>query len=351
MMHRRGFVTSLAYAGLAARLRPPRAELRHWTWVHGDAERSPEDWLARFKRTRAAGIGAVLVNGGETSMLAHAAEKAGLRFHRWVWILNRTGDEWVKEHHPEWFTVSRNGESSLVKPPYVGYYQWLCPTRPEVRKYLARHVSEVARHPKVHGVHLDYIRHCDVILPSGLWAKYGLVQDHEMAQFDFCYCVECRRAFLRQHGTDPLDLPDPSASAEWRRFRWDSVTTLVRELATAVKAERKRITAAVFPTPTIARTLVRQSWDEWPLDAVFPMLYNGFYRQDLHWIGNGVREDVAALPPGRPVYAGLYLPDLTADALAAAMRTAADAGAAGVSLFEMDGITDAHLRAVREVSG
>lgn len=351
MMHRRRFVASLAYAGLAARLRPPRAELRNWTWVHGDAEHGPEEWLARFKRTRAAGIGAVLVNGGETGMLAHAAEKAGLRFHRWVWILNRTGDAWVKEHHPEWFTVSRNGESSLVKPPYVGYYQWLCPTRPEVRKYLARHVAEVARHPKVHGVHLDYIRHCDVILPSGLWAKYGLVQDHEMAQFDFCYCVECRKAFLAKHGTDPLDLPDPSASVAWRRFRWDSVTTLVRELTTAVKAERKRITAAVFPTPTIARALVRQSWDEWPLDAVFPMLYNGFYRQDLNWIGNGVREDVAALPPGRPVYAGLYLPDLTADALAAAVRTAADAGAAGVSLFEMDGLTDAHLRALREASG
>ncbi len=351
MIGRRDFVSSLAYAGLAARLRPPRAELRHWTWVHGDAERSPTDWLARFKRTRAAGIGAVLANGGETGILARAAESAGLRFHRWVWILNRTGDGWVKEHHPEWFTVSRNGESSLEKPPYVGYYQWLCPTRPEVQKYLARHVAEVARHPKVQGVHLDYIRHCDVILPSGLWAKYGLVQDHEMAQFDFCYCAACRTAFREQHGKDPLHLPDPSASVEWRQFRWNSVTRLVRELASAVKAERKRITAAVFPTPTIARTLVRQSWNEWPLDAFFPMLYNTFYQEGLSWIGRGVEEDVAALPPGRPVYAGLYLPDLTPDALQTAVRTAADAGASGVSLFQMDGLTDGHVAALRAVGG
>jgi uncharacterized lipoprotein YddW (UPF0748 family) len=351
MMRRRSFVTSLAYAGLAARLRPPRAELRHWTWVHGDAERGPEEWLGRFKRARAAGIGAVLVGGGETSMIARAAESAGLRFHRWVWILNRSGDAWVKEHHPEWFTVSRNGESSLEKPPYVGYYQWLCPARPEVRKYLARHVAEVARHPKVHGVHLDYIRHCDVILPSGLWAKYGLVQDHEMAEFDFCYCVECRTAFRKAHGTDPNDLPDPATSVEWRRFRWDSVTGLVRELATAVKGERKRITAAVFPTPTIARTLVRQSWGEWPLDACFPMLYNGFYKQGLAWIGSSVREGVAALPPGRPLYAGLYLPDLTPDKLVTAVRTAADAGAAGVSLFELEGLTDSHFEALRAATG
>jgi uncharacterized lipoprotein YddW (UPF0748 family) len=350
-MRRRSFVASLAYAGLVTRLRPPRAELRNWTWVHGNAERSPEQWLAHFTRARAAGIGAVLVNGGDSSLLSRAAEKAGLRFHRWMWILNRSGDEWVKQNHPEWFTISRHGESSLEKPPYVGYYQWLCPTRPEVRKYLARHVAEVARHPKVQGVHLDYIRHCDVILPSGLWAKYGLVQDHEMAEFDFCYCAACRAAFRQQHGTDPLELPDPPASAEWRKFRWDGVTTLVRELAAAVKAEGKRITAAVFPTPTIARRLVRQSWNEWPLDAFFPMLYNGFYREDLAWIAAGVREDVAALPGGRPVYAGLYLPDLTADAMAAAVRTATEAGAAGVALFELDGLTDAHLRALRDAAG
>jgi uncharacterized lipoprotein YddW (UPF0748 family) len=350
MMERRTFVASLAYAGLATRFGRRRA-LRNWTWVHGGADRSMDDWIARFARIKAAGIDAVLVNGGETSLLSRAAESAGLRFHRWLWMLNRSGDAFVKEHHPEWFTVSRNGESSLEKPPYVGYYNWLCPTRPEVRKYLVRHAAEVASHPKVHGVHLDYIRHCDVILPSGLWAKYGLVQDHEMAEYDFCYCVECRRAFLRRHGTDPLDLPDPAASVEWRRFRYESVTGLVRELAAAVKGERKRVTAAVFPTPTIARTLVRQAWDEWPLDAVFPMLYNGFYREGLPWIGAGVREDVAALPAGRPVYAGLYLPDLPPDELARAVRIAAAAGATGVSLFEMDGITDEHVRALRDADG
>jgi uncharacterized lipoprotein YddW (UPF0748 family) len=350
MMERRAFVASLAWAGLATRF-PRGRTRRNWAWVHGNADRSMDEWIVRFTRIKAAGIDAVLVNGGETSLLARAAETAGLRFHRWLWMLNRSGDAFVKEHHPEWFTVSRNGESSLEKPPYVGYYNWLCPTRPEVRKYLVRHAAEVASHPKVHGVHLDYIRHCDVILPSGLWAKYGLIQDHEMAEYDFCYCVECRKAFQRRHGTDPLDLPDPAASVAWRRFRYDSVTGLVRELAAAVKGERKRITAAVFPTPTIARVLVRQAWDEWPLDAVFPMLYNGFYREGLPWIGAGVREDVAALPAGRPVYAGLYLPDLPPDELARAVRIAAAAGATGVSLFEMDGITDEHVRALRDADG
>lgn len=44
--------------------------------------------------------------------------------------------------------------------------------------------------------------------------------------------------------------------------------------------------AAVFPTPTIARTLVRLAWDEWPLDRFFPILYRSFHLEDIPWIGD-----------------------------------------------------------------
>ncbi|KPK01737.1 MAG: hypothetical protein AMS20_13060, partial [Gemmatimonas sp. SG8_28] len=263
--------------------------------------------------------------------------------HRWTWILNRNSDAWVKQHRPEWFTVSRNGESSLEHPPYVPYYQWLCPTRWPVREYLRGLVDGIARDPAVDGVHLDYIRHSDVILPVGLWSTYDLLQDREYPEFDFCYCDVCREAFREQAGIDPLDLPDPSQDVAWRTFRWDSVTGLVRELAEAVRARSKHVTAAVFPTPTLARTLVRQAWEQWPLDAFFPMLYQNFYEEDLPWLGAATRDGVTALPERTPLYAGLYLPSLSPDQLSRAVGIVRQAGAAGVSLFEMDGITDAHL--------
>ncbi len=125
------------------------------------------------------------------------------------------------------------------------------------------------------------------------------------------------------------------------------MTGAVRELAQAVQDHGKPISAAVFPTPTIARRLVRQAWDEWPLDRFFPMLYQGFYLEDIPWIGDGVRESVAALGArgGRPLYAGLYLPSLDPAGLAEAVVEARTAGAAGVSLFEMDGLSDEHLAA------
>jgi uncharacterized lipoprotein YddW (UPF0748 family) len=322
----------------------PAFELpRAWTWVHGNADRTRAEWSARFRTLAAAGIEGVLVSGGDTALLSDAARGAGLAFHRWMWTLNRSGDRTVKDAHPEWFTVSRNGDSSLTTPPYVGYYQWLCPTKRGVRAYLREVVGELAASADLDGVHLDYIRHCDVILPSGLWDRYGLVQDHEMAEFDFCYCPTCREAFSAESGRDPMTLDDASADAEWRAFRWRTVTDLVTELADVVHAQTLPITAAVFPTPAIARRLVRQAWDHWPLDAVFPMLYHRFYDEDLDWIGASVTEGVVALPPERALYAGLYLPDLPADDLASALGIALDAGATGISTFEMDGLSDARL--------
>lgn len=325
--------------------------MKNWTWVHGGRDRSPGEWRRRFAQIREAGIHGVLVSGGDVETLADAAHAEGLEFHRWMWVLNRSGDRWAKQHHPEWYTVSRNGESSLEKPPYVGYYQWVCPTRPPVREYLKSIVEEIAGHPAVDGVHLDYIRHADVILPVGLWSKYDLVQDREYPEFDFCYCDVCRETFRRQTGEDPMALLDPPQDVAWREFRWDSVTGLVRVLADAVHAHGKRITAAVFPTPTVARKLVRQAWEQWPLDAFFPMLYHKFYNEDLAWLGTATGEGVAALPPGIPLYSGLYLPSLSPEELARAVGIVRLAGAAGVSLFEMGGLTHEHLAVLGEALG
>jgi len=315
---------------------------RHWAWVHGGRERTGEEWRERFRVARRAGIGGVLVAGGENPLLADAAGTTGLAFHRWIWTLNRGGDRWVVEHHPEWFSVSRRGDSSLTDPPYVGYYQWLCPTRPEVREYLAGAFAAVAADPLVAGVHLDYVRHPDVILPVGLWEKYGLVQETELPEYDFCYCEVCRRTFQKRTGIDPLGLPDPPADERWRRFRWEGVTRVVEAIATAVHALGKPVTAAVFPTPTIARRLVRQAWEDWPLDGVMPMLYHRFYEEEIEWIGRSAREGVQALSGRRPLQAGLYVPDLDPSGLEEAVRTARSAGAAGVALFELDALRPAH---------
>ena len=170
-MRRRSFLRSLGGAAAAAGMRPDllsgagtpagswdktphpeagssevtrgsKAPFQFWSWVHGSGDRTQDEWLAEFGRLAGSGFTGVLVGGGNTEVLARAAHEKGLEFHRWVWTLNRNGDAWVKENHPEWFTVSRNMESSLEKPPYVGYYRWLCPTKKGVREYLRESILD-----------------------------------------------------------------------------------------------------------------------------------------------------------------------------------------------------------------
>jgi uncharacterized lipoprotein YddW (UPF0748 family) len=198
----------------------------------------------------------------------------------------------------------------------------------------------------VDGVHLDYIRFIDVILPRGLWSKYNIVQDREYAQYDFCYCSVCADKFKRQSGIDPRQLRDPAESIEWREFRWNAISEMVTLLGQAAHAHNKKITAAVFATPTLARQFVRQAWDTWPVDAVFPMLYHNFYEQDVDWIGRGAREGVVALQGRIPLYAGLFLPRLEPTELSRAISLCREAGAGGVALFSLNSLTAARLSVV-----
>ncbi len=317
---------------------------KNWVWVNGDFS-SMEPWRARFDDWRAAGIDAILAHAGEVKTLERiipAARAAGLETHAWIRTMMRRG---MEEEHPEWYAVNRKGESTATHPPYVDYYRFLCPSREPVRRHIAEHVARLAAIDGLSSVHLDYIRYPDVILPRDLWEQYDLVQDREHPQFDYCYCDECRRQFNEQTGADPTTLADPPTNAAWLQFRYDSITRVVNELAEVVHSADKRVTAAVFPTPDIARSLVRQDWARWNVDALLPMLYHSFYREPVDWIEEGTRQGVAALDGRIPLYAGLYIPELDPDELAQAVRAALAGGASGVALFESKAPTEAHWQA------
>jgi hypothetical protein len=64
------------------------------------------------------------------------------------------------------------------------------------------------------------------------------------------------------------------------------------------------------------------------------MIYHGFYKEDVSWIGNAVEEGVKALAGKFPLYAGLYLPDFANRMeIQKGIELALNNGAAGVSLF------------------
>lgn len=311
---------------------------KYWAWVSIDKAATSEALKTKYAKYRRHGIEAILLEGGIDEREFAIIKEAGLELHSWMWTTNR-GDAWIRDNHPEWYMVSRSGKSCYDQPPYVPYYKWISPANPEVQRYLIEKADELASHSAVSGVHLDYVRYPDVILPKGLWKKYGLDQTEELPDYDFCYSGTTRQAFKELSGRDPLEIKDPSHDQQWLHYRYDTVTNVVKQLAGVVKGKRKAITAAVFPTPSMARKICRQDWDKWPLDAVFPMTYNSFYEMEVEWIGDCMLENIQAVT--FPVFAGLYMPDLEKPTdFQKAIQVAHKKGGKGVSLF--GGVSDGH---------
>ncbi|WP_290790705.1 Tat pathway signal protein [Flavihumibacter sp. UBA7668] len=305
---------------------------KHWIWTRPNKKDSEAELVERYGSYAASGVRGVLFED-DSELHFRVAKKMKLEAHRWNWTMNK-GVKTLMEQHPEWYAVSREGKSVIDHPPYVGYYRWLCPSKPEVQAFLKEEADQILSKDYIDGLHLDYIRFCDVILPLNLWKNYNLVQQQELPPYDFCYCETCRAEYKKQAGKDPLDLPYPDGVLSWRLFRYNAINNVVNQLAEVANKHKKWITAAVFPTPEVARRIVRQDWTNWNLDAVFPMIYHKFYQEDVKWIGDAVTEGVHFLAGKFPLYAGLYLPDFeNMEELKQGIELSMQKGAAGVSLF------------------
>jgi hypothetical protein len=305
---------------------------KHWVWENPNEQEDEKSLLTKYQKYYAAGIRGMFFEA-DSEKHFRLAKEAGLETHRWMWTMNR-GETELQTQHPDWFAVSRSGQSCATNPPYVAYYRWLCPSQTAVQNYLYDRVSEILEKDYVDGIHLDYVRYCDVILPVDLWQNYGIVQQQELPEYDFCYCATCRASFKELHGTDPLELEYPDQSLSWRNYRYDRITHIVNRLAALAHQKNKQITAAVFPTPEVARRIVRQDWTNWNLDGVCPMIYHGFYREQPDWIGDAVKEGVHFLCNRFPLYAGLFLPNFKdTGELKAGIQYALNNGAGGISLF------------------
>lgn len=341
-MNKRDFIKSVGLGSLAfvqpaltanGMKIPIKAKIQHRVWINPDHRDTAAELKTRYRNYREAGIGVLYFEEDSPSHFK-AAKEAGIAAHRWFWTMNRN-DKDLLAANPEWFSKNRKGESCATQPPYVNYYRFLCPNQEGVVEHLKGQAEQILSKDYVDGLHLDYIRFVDVVLPVNLWKKYGIDQSKELPEYDFCYCDACRSKYKAAYGTDPLEMEHPDQSPSWRRFRYDSITNVVNNMASVARKHKKPITAAVFPTPDIAKRIVRQDWVNWPLDAVCPMIYHGFYSESVKWIGEAVAEGVKALHGSFPLYAGLFLPDFNGNEsqICEGIKLALENGAAGVSIF------------------
>lgn len=310
------------------------------TWTGAGGEFDKDKWEQKLAYYDSLGISEALVGGSAEFLkkLIPLATEKNIKIHAWMWTLNRPEDT-IANKHPEWYAVNRLGQNSLEYRAYVDYYQWLSPFHPEAREHIKNNVRELAKVKGLASIHLDYVRYVDVILGKDLQPKYNLVQTTEMPEYDFGYHPIARKGFKAIFGKDPINFEHPELSTEWRQFRLNAITTLVNELAEIAHEQDQKITAAVFPFPEMSRQMVRQAWNDWNLDAAFPMIYNNFYQENINWIGFATEQGIKDVD--FPIYSGLYSPALqNPQDLEKAIRLVKQKGASGFSIFTADNLSE-----------
>ena len=328
-------------------------------WLGGPGEKTDDEIRAEFVDLKQKGLDGLMYNGGQNpetyKRVGKIAKEAGLEFHTWIPTMNQSPRPELPQ---ELYAVNGKGESAYDKPAYVSYYKFLCPNRQGTYDFLAKMYGAIAEVEEVDGIHLDYIRFPDVILARGLWDKYGLVMDREYPDYDYCYCDKCVSDFKEKTGIDIKGVDDPSTVQDWKQFRYDLITSIVNRLSEEIHQKGKKINAAVFPGPnSVAKKIVRQEWDKWNLDAVYPMNYNDFYLEGPEWVGEMSKEGVEALDNRIPLYSGLFIcpkpenkteendPEnhgLIPSELGTAIRASIENGAAGICLFTPRRMTEEH---------
>lgn len=314
-----------------------------WTWLDYRPTMNFDSICRVLNET---GIDGLILNASSPDEYRQAipvANKYGIEVYAWLWTMNLEHDrDSILKVHPEWLSVNRNGQSLADTIAYVGYYKFLCPAIPEVREYIKNKIRAYCEVDGLNGIAIDYHRFVDVILPTTLWPKYGIVQDREYAEWDFGYHPAMIEKFMQKHAYDPRELEDPSTDEEWLQFRCDQITEVANEIAGVVHSYGKKMAASPFPTPAMSRQMVRQDWNKWNLDIVFPMVYHNFYTEDISFISDCTIENVQTKNPVTTLYCGMMVPnDLTViDCMDAALNN----GAEGIAIFTINNLKDPNVR-------
>jgi len=306
-----------------------------WTWLD---YRPDMDFESVCQKMQDAGIDGVMLNAPtpeDYKVAIPIAHSHGITVYAWLWTINLEHDrEQVLQQHPEWFSVNRLGQSLADTTAYVGYYKFLCPAIPEAREYLNNKIKAYCEVEGLDGIAIDYHRFVDVVLPTSLWSKYGIVQDHEYPQWDFGYHPEMIRLFKEKYGYDPREQEDPSEDLTWRQFRCDQISEVANLFAETVHSYGKVMSASPFPTPKMSSRMVRQDWGKWNLDIVFPMVYHSFYTMDPSFEYDCTVENVRDKNPMTTLGCGM----LYSNDIISCMDEAFRGGAQSIAIFTVLGM-------------
>lgn len=195
-----------------------------------------------------------------------AAHARGLELKAWVNVMPAwwgttppTDPKHVWHAHKDWLWYDQNGK---VQPFADKFYVSLNPCLPEVRKYLASVMRDLVARYDIDGLHLDYIRFPNDLVPDGT---------------DYPRDTRTVKLFRGETGKTP-----EQDKAAWDTWRAEQVTNLLREIRRQVRQEKPglELSAAVGPEPDRALAAHFQDARTWSHEELVDVLYPMNYTRD-----------------------------------------------------------------------
>ncbi len=257
--------------------------------------------------------------------------------HAWSCVFPEGKNSRLLQAHPELQAIQNHPCKGLQSdnPDMWGEsMSWSCSNRPEVHDFQYAQMAEVIERYPVDGIHFDWIR-------SGFYQ---------------CYCDYCRTKCRELTGADLLTEMGnfhPRAR-EWYGFRAQNVTGLVRRVAEHAHRKGLETSAAVFCSFPLSYNEQAQEWPLWLregyLDLAIPMSYSTIPAETHYYTVNHVAQHRDA---GRgELWQGICSLKIDGALLGEIARTALDAGARGLVLFEYRDLTTDKVAALqRAMSG
>ncbi len=257
-------------------------------------------------------------DGDQIARCLAAAAPHRIQVHVWKVCWNLAGA-------PPTFLAALKGAGRCQVDRSGAPREWLCPSHEENFALERDALLEVVRNHAVAGIQLDYIRYPDALS---------------------CFCATCRAGFEKRTGAKVAAWPDDvlagALRAPFRQYRRDTITRLVRSVATQARALRPgiKISAAVFPDGEESREGIAQDWRYWVNEGLLDFVCPMDYTPDRARLESDVRRQMAWARGKAQVVPGLgpsvHPEELAPERLLWMLDDVRRLGAAGFALFELD---------------
>lgn len=303
----------------------------HAVWDHSGAGLYPGDWPRCIRELKAAGITDLFVNvsgpgfahypssilpasrtsrllGDQLAACLNAARGSGVRVHAWIICFNATRA-----------TPARNAEITKLgwrlKNSKGKDLEYLDPSHPSLRSTMLSATAEIAARYPVNGIHLDFVR----------WYEQPSAAESTPA------------ALARYRAAHPK--PSKRTFYEWRTAQITSFVSAVRSRLKAVRPKAWLTTAVLGKYPSCVDS-VGQDWKAWldagAVDYIVPMNYS----QDLAKYAGFISCQSRSSAHARRTISGIGVTAnesrLSPSDVILQIKTARDAGLAGVAFFDLD---------------